>query len=537
MRFPDATRDQLAFDHLLPLPGQVLLGNGHGVSLPPPRVAGHAHEFEVALARHPRARHIGGVRHPSPGHFRSVADFAAHLRGLDPTWQIDVAVAAGGALARPITVHGRELANRFACHPMEGWDGTEDGRPTDLTLRRWRNFGRSGAALVWGGEAFAVQRDGRANHRQLYLEPSHDTVADLAALLAALREGAAEMGVSPSAQFVGLQLTHSGRFSRPEGPPAPQIAFAHPVLTEKYPYMASAHVLTDDELEAIGDNYVRAAQFAQQAGFDFVDVKCCHGYLLHELLGARARPGPYGGDFAGRTRLFERIVAGIRSACPGLPIGVRLSLADIVPFEKDPDTGVGRPMTTALPYEHGFGVDPRQPTQFDFAEPLALLRRFVELGIELVNVSLGSPYWNPHLQRPAAYPPSDGYQPPDDPLRFVKQHLDAVQAVKAAVPALKYVGTGYTYLQEWLGHVAQHEVAAGHTDFVGLGRMLLSYPELPHDLLAGRDVQKKRICRTFSDCTTGPRNGMVSGCYPLDPFYKQRPEAAVIKKLRDGAKA
>ncbi|MCA8963988.1 MAG: NADH:flavin oxidoreductase, partial [Planctomycetes bacterium] len=147
------------------------------------------------------------MRHPSPGHFRSVTDFAAHLRALDPTWQIDEQVTADGALAKPIAVHGRTLGNRFACHPMEGWDGTEDGRPTDLTLRRWRNFGRSGAALVWGGEAFAVQRDGRANHRQLYLEPQNDTLADLAALLAELRAGAAEMGVSAEAQFVGLQLT------------------------------------------------------------------------------------------------------------------------------------------------------------------------------------------------------------------------------------------------------------------------------------------------------------------------------------------
>lgn len=478
--------------------------------------------------------HDAQVRFPSPGHFRSASELAEHLASLDPEWRIDAEVEAGGALAHPLVVHGRTLSNRFACHPMEGWDGTADGRPSELTRRRWRNFGRSGAALVWGGEAFAVQRDGRANARQLYLEPANDVVADLASLLAELRAGAAEVGVAPDAQFVGLQLTHSGRFSRPDGPPAPLVAFDHAVLNAKYGYMAAARGLADDELETIAANYVRAAQLAQAAGFDFVDVKCCHGYLLHELLGARTRPGRYGGDFAGRTRLFERIVAGIQAACPGLPIGVRLSLVDTVPFEKDPATGLGRPMACTLPYQHGFGVDAEQPDRFDFAEPIRFLQRLVELGVELVNVSLGSPYWNPHLQRPAAYPPSDGYQPPADPLRFVRQHLDAVAAARRAVPQLRYVGTGYTYLQEWLGHVAQHEVAAGRTDFVGLGRMLLSYPELPQDLLAGRPVQRKRICRTFSDCTTGPRNGMVSGCYPLDPFYKQRPEAAAIKQLRGG---
>jgi 2,4-dienoyl-CoA reductase-like NADH-dependent reductase (Old Yellow Enzyme family) len=476
------------------------------------------------------------VRFQAPGHFRSASDFAAHLRTIDADWAIDEQVEADGPLGQPITVHGRELGNRFACHPMEGWDGTPDGRATELTLRRWRNFGRSGASLVWGGEAFAVQRDGRANDRQLYLDPGVDAGETMRQLLASLREGAAEAGMAAADQFVGLQLTHSGRFSRPDGPPAPLVAHRHPQLGSKYPHTADAHVLSDGELEAIGDNYVEAARLAQQAGFDFVDVKSCHGYLLHELLGARQRPGSYGGDLAGRTRLFERIVAGIRSECPGLHVGVRLSLADLVPFEKDPDTRLGRPMASERPYLHGFGVDQHDPATFDLAEPFELLQRYQQLGIELVNVTLGSPYYNPHLQRPAAYPPSDGYQPPADPLSFVKVHLDAVRAAKQAAPALKFVGTGYTYLQEWLAHCGQHEVRSGHVDFLGLGRMLLSYPDLPRDVLAGNDVQRKRICRTFSDCTTGPRNGMISGCFPLDPFYKAMPEAKKVKELRDGAR-
>lgn len=472
----------------------------------------------------------------APGHFRSATDFAAHLRTIDPGWAIDEQLEPQGPLAQPVTVHGRTLPNRVACHPMEGWDGTGDGRPTDLTLRRWRNFGRSGAALVWGGEAFAVQRDGRANDRQLYLDPQVDVAETMAQLLGALRAGAAEFGGGPEQQLVGLQLTHSGRFARPDGPPAPLLAHRHPQLAQKHAHTADAPVLTDGELEAIGDNYVRAAKLAQDAGFDFVDVKMCHGYLLHELLSARQRGGSYGGDLAGRTRLFERIVAGIRSACPGLHVGVRISLADTIPYEKDPDTRRGRPMACEGPYTHGFGVDPDDPSRFDLDEPLRLLRRFEALGVELVNVTLGSPYHNPHLQRPAAYPPSDGYQPPADPLVFVKQHLDVVRAAKRSAPALKFVGTGYTYLQEWLLHCGQREVRDGHVDFVGLGRMLLSYPELGRDVLAGREVQRKRICRTFSDCTTGPRNGMISGCFPLDPHYKAMPEAAKIKQLRDGAK-
>ena len=476
------------------------------------------------------------MRFQAPGHFRSAADFAAHLKSIDADWQIDADIQAGGPLAQPIEVHGQTLGNRFACHPMEGWDGTVDGRASDLTLRRWRNFGRSGAALVWGGEAFAVQRDGRANDRQLYLDANNDAGATMASLLAELRAGSAEAGGQGDEQFVGLQLTHSGRFSRPDGPPAPLVAHRHPQLGIKYPHTADAHQLTDAELEGLGANYITAAKLALNAGFDFVDVKTCHGYLLHELLGARSRAGSYGGDFAGRTRLFERIVAGIRSECPGLDIGVRLSFGDLLPFDKHPDTGLGRGMAAALPYLHGFGVDQQDPSKFDLTEPLQLLRRFEALGIELVNVTLGSPYYNPHLQRPAAYPPSDGYLPPADPLQFVKQHLDAVRQAKQASPNLKFVGTAYTYLQEWLANVAQYEVRHGHVDFVGLGRMLLSYPEMPRDVIAGLAVQRKRICRTFSDCTTAPRNGMISGCFPLDPFYKAMPEAQKVKALRDGGK-
>jgi len=475
------------------------------------------------------------VRFTPPGRFRTLAELRARLAEVAPALKCDEELlGAAGPFGRPITVLGRQLSNRFACHPMEGWDGTADGLPTDLTLRRWRRFGESGAALVWGGEAFAVQRDGRANARQLYREPAADALGGLSSLRAELLAGAAARGDAPGAQLIGLQLTHSGRFARPDGPPAPRPAFVHPVLDRKYPLLAGAPVLTDGELEGIGESFVAAARLAQQAGFDFVDVKCCHGYLLHEMLAARARPGTYGGSFAGRTRLLRRILADIRRACPGLGLGVRLSLADTAPYEAGPD-GIGRPMNCEIPYSHGFGVDARRPAEPDFAEPLQLLEVLQQEGVALLNVTLGSPYWNPHLQRPAAYPPSDGYQPPADPLTFVAQHAEAARRAKAAAPGLIVVGTGWTYLQEFLPHCAQPELAAGGADFVGLGRMLLSYPDLPRDLLAGRAPERRRLCRTFSDCTTAPRNGMVSGCYPLDDHYRALPEAARVKALRPEA--
>ncbi len=463
------------------------------------------------------------MRHPSPGRFKSLAAFAAHAAQVAPGLRADeVLRGADGPFGQPVMALGRRLANRFACHPMEGWDGTPEGGPTELTLRRWRRFGESGAALIWGGEAYAVCRAGRANPRQLFHNSGRDCAGDLARLLAAARCGGA---------LVGLQLTHSGRFARPEGPLVPRCVHRHPLLERKYPHDAAGALLSDAELEGIGEDFVAAARLAQRVGFDFVDLKCCHGYLLHETLAARSRSGPYGGEFAGRTRFFLRVVDAVRAACPGLGVGVRLSLGDTVPFERGAD-GVGRPMDHDLPYALGFGVDQEQPLRCDFSEPLRLLALLRARGVTLLNVTLGSPYWNPHLQRPAAYPPSDGYQPPADPLTMVARHLEAAQAAKAAQPDMLVVGAGWTYLQEFLPYYAQHELAAGGADFIGLGRMLLSYPELPRDLLAGREPDRRRLCRTFSDCTTAPRNGMVSGCFPLDAFYRAMPEAAGVRALR-----
>ena len=180
---------------------------------------------------------------------------------------------------------------------------------------------------------------------------------------------------------------------------------------------------------------------------------------------------------------------------------------------------------------HHFGISASDPTKIDMGEPVQVVQQLAESDVELLNITLGSPYWNPHLQRPAAYPPSDGYLPPVDPLQMVAVHLQAVRALKAAVPTSSFVGTGYTDLQEWLPNIAQWAVGRGDVDFAGLGRLLLSYPELPADLLAGRPLQRKRLCRTFSDCTTGPRNGMLSGCFPLDPYYQAMPEAQRVKAI------
>ncbi|MGE3407057.1 MAG: NADH:flavin oxidoreductase, partial [Pirellulales bacterium] len=362
-----------------------------------------------------------------------------------------------------------------------------------------------------------------------------ETRAGLKPLLSTLVAAHRERFGTVDDLLVGLQLTHSGRYSRPTAAgPRPRIAYHHPLLDARlgiHPENNGA-VISDDELERLLDKYVAAAGLAFEAGFRFVDLKACHGYLVHELLSGHARPGRFGGDFEGRTRFLRDLVGRVRAAWPELLVGVRLSAFDTVPYQ--PGTNAGEPAAhdQLLPYRYAFGVDPQKPTRGDLAETIRLLTVLQAAGVAVVNLSAGSPYYNPHLQRPALFPPSDGYQPPEDPLAGVVRQIIATRDCRAAVPGLLMVGTAYSYLQEFLPHVAQAVVRAGWADYIGLGRMVLSYPELPADVLAGQQLARKQFCRTFSDCTTGPRLGMMSGCYPLDPYYKAQPQAALLKAAK-----
>ena len=482
-------------------------------------------------------------RYTPPGHHRAVGAFRDHLRSLDPAFDCgEELLGPEGPMAKPVAVFGLEAGNRFAIHPMEGWDGNRDGSPSDLTRRRWRRFGMSGAKLVWGGEAVAVVAEGRANPNQLFIDDKRldECVGWLEALRREVLAGHQASGVGGERPVIGLQLTHSGRLSRPDPPPAlprPLRAQVHPVLDARLGEAAKRPLVSDKELEEIAGAYVRAARCAERAGYDFVDVKCCHGYLLHELLGANTRPGDYGGSFENRVRLPLRIIDAVRAACPGLGIGVRLSVGDVAPFAAG-GNGVGvAEVAGSAPADLGFGLNPPDVSvpESTCAEAIRYVRLLIEAGVEAVNVTMGSPYSCPHLSRPFTYPASDSYLPPEDPLRSVLRQLAAVRTVRAAFPQLALVGTGYSYLQEWLPYVAEAEVGGGHVDFVGLGRMVLACPHLPADVLAGRPLERRRVCRTFSDCTTGPRNGMVSGCYPLDEHYRRTAEFARIREIKKAA--
>jgi len=454
--------------------------------------------------------------------------------GIELPFDEQLETGPDSPLARPLEVGGRTIGNRWAVLPMEGWDASPEGRPTDLVRRRWRRFGISGAKLIWGGEAAAVRGDGRANPNQLLV--SEESLEELTALRGELVAAHEQTQGRVDDLLIGLQLTHSGRYSRPDGEARPRIAYRHPLLDARVGITDDAPLLDDDALDELVGDFVKAASRARRAGFDFVDIKHCHGYLLHELLSAVDRPGRYGGDLAGRTRFLRSVVSGIREQEPGLAIGVRLSAFDFVPFSPGED-GVGVPdRLDASGYRYAFGGD-GTGTGIDLAEPSALLELLEELEIRLVCVSAGSPYSCPHIQRPAFYPPSDGYLPPEDPLVGVTRLLSATAELKRRHPDLLFVGSGYSYLQEWLPHVAQRVIRENLADAVGIGRMVLSYPELPADVLAGRPLKKRLICRTFSDCTTAPRGGLVSGCYPLDEFYRQRPEHARLAELKKEAES
>ncbi len=452
--------------------------------------------------------------------FHQPADLlaAARDRGLDLRLADDLAPLFQPAAVGPLTV-----GNRLCVQPMEGCDGTPDGQPDELVLRRYQRFGAGGAKLIWG-EAAAVVEEGRANPRQLLV--AEHTAAGLAQLLDVCRRAHREACGDDGDLVIGLQLTHSGRYSYRR----PLLAVHDPVLDPRTvvdratgrTVDATYPLLSDDELGRLVDHYVAAARIAYRAGFQFIDVKQCHRYLLNELLAARRRPGSYGGSLENRTRLARDIIAAVRAEVPGLVVASRLNLYDAVPYRKRAGGEEGEPCPYRTPLECAWGTDPLDPLRPDLAEPLTWVRAMAGLGVALVNVSMGSPYATPHVTRPFEYPPPDGYQTPEHPLAGVDRHFRLAAAVQAALPALPVVGSGYSYLQEFFPAAGAANVRDGRCAFVGVGRATLSQPDFVRQLQAHGRLDRKRVCRTFSYCTALMRSKhhalgqFPTGCPPFD---------------------
>ena len=324
------------------------------------------------------------------GSIKSAEHFQEHLRCLGIKIPCDKELQNGreSSLRQPLIRRGIRIDNRIAVQPMEGWDCTLDGNPTENTLRRWQRFGRSGAKLIWGGEAAAVSQDGRANPNQLLVAPH--TEKGLDQLRRTLIEEHRRTTGSGDGLLIGLQLTHSGRYSRPNAGNRgePRILYRHPILDGRLNLASDYPVLTDGEVQTIIENFHRAAAIARKLGFDFVDIKHCHGYLGHEFLSARTREGAYGGSFEGRSRFLREVVQGINSGAPKLHVAVRLSAFDTIPFRPDATqssngklgSGIPERDEAMIPYRWGFGVDALHPTETDLTETVQFLALLEELG-------------------------------------------------------------------------------------------------------------------------------------------------------------
>jgi NADPH2 dehydrogenase len=443
--------------------------------------------------------------------YKSTADLLAENArlGIDLRYQDDLS-----PYDQPLAIGPRTVGNRWCIHPMEGCDGELDGTPGELTFRRYRRFGDGGAKMIWG-EACAVTEAGRANPRQIWLNDSN--ASSFAKMVDETRATHRLANGNDSDLLFGLQLTHSGRYSYR----TPVIACNDPLLYGRYRVTAETPLISDEDLKGLVDHYVASAKLAKQVGFDFVDVKQCHRYLLNELLGAKNRPGAFGGSFENRTRLARDIFTAIRSAVPGIILATRLNVFDSIPFKKGPDDD-GVPEPWNAPLQNGWGMNESDPFTPDLAEPLRWIAEMRQLGVTVVNVTIGNPYAQPHFGRPFEYPPPDGYESPEHPLIGVNRHFQATATIQQANPGYPIVGTGYSYLQEFLPQAGAANLHDGRVSLVGVGRATLAQPDWVRQLKEQGRLDRKRVCRTFSYCTAlmraknHPLGQYPTGCPPFD---------------------
>jgi 2,4-dienoyl-CoA reductase-like NADH-dependent reductase (Old Yellow Enzyme family) len=448
-------------------------------------------------------------------------------------------------LSQPVEIVGQgskgwRIGNSLAIHPMEGCDGELDGRPGELTFRRYRRFGAGGAKLIWF-EACAVVPEGRANPRQLWIhEGSASALKNL--LEECRRAHEQEFGTREDLVCV-LQLTHSGRYSFRDQ----RVAYEHPVL-DKYPYVSAWNspprsapwqVASDEYLASLEDRFVEATALARDAGFDGVDLKMTHGYLLVELLSARTRPGAYGGPLENRARLAMNVLAKIQARVgKDFLLAVRLGVYDGVPYAVSPDDSIGLPRPHEEPYPWGFGVNPQNPLEPDLAEPIRFIGWLRQRGVNLLNVSLGNPYVNPHFGRPYEKPNEGLYETPEHPLLGVARHFNATAKIQQAFPDLATVGTGYSWLQHFLINAGAANLKLGWVRMVGVGRGALAYPEFARDALTKGELDPLRTCKTLSFCTylmrqkNHPLGQFPTGCPPFD----KEGYGEVVKQARAAAR-
>ncbi len=397
-------------------------------------------------------------------------------------------------LGDSFTLGNKTIPNRLVCQAMEGCDGTADGAPDELTIRRYHRFAKGGAGLIWF-EATACLPEGRANPRQLWLTEAN--LDSYKRLLNEIRETSLrENGYAP---LIIMQNTHSGRYSKPEGKPAPIIAYNNPIFEKDTPIDPS-RIITDEELDRVGEALIHNSVLAEKAGFDGVDIKCCHRYLNSELLSAYERDGRYGGSYENRTRLLRESVEGSIAAVSGdFIVSSRLNVYD------------------GFPYPYGFGVKNDGSLDFDPTEPTQLLKDLYALGVRLLNITMGNPYFNPHVNRPFAM---GAYEAPEHPLLGVKRVLDGTALLKEAVPDMAIICSAVSYLGVAAPHVVAGYLFENKFDFGGFGRTIFAYPDFAKEILTKGEMDPKKICIACSKCTELMRSpGGTPGCVIRDPLY------------------
>lgn len=429
------------------------------------------------------------------------------LKGAIEELELDIPVEENiTCLARPLCVAGHKVPNSMAVHPMEGCDGNPDGSPGELTFRRYHRFAAGGAGLLWF-EACAVVKEGRANPRQIML--THENRDEFARLLEESLSAARESMGPEHRPFTVLQLTHSGRYSRPVDVPRPIIAHHDPLLDPTKNLPPDYPLITDDELERLEDAYVESAKLAFEVGFDAVDIKACHRYLLNELLAAHTREGRYGGTYENRTRLIRNVVGKVIAIAPrGRVVTARINIHD------------------SHPYPHGWGMSSTDPMQPDLTEPKRLVRELHELGMPIINITMGNPYFRPHINRPYDRPVQGAALPDEHPLVGVERLTGLTREVAQAIPEIAVIGSGYSWLRELWPYVAAGMIRDGGMKMVGLGRQSFAYPWFAKEIIETGKLQRGHTCVGCSRCTEIMRNDGRTGCALFDsevygPIYRE----------------
>ena len=404
-------------------------------------------------------------------------------------------------LANKIEIAGKTVNNRIVYQAMEGCDGTYDGAPDELTKRRYMRFAKGGAGIIWF-EATAVMNEGRANPRQMYL--TEKTEDEFKKIVSDIKETCIkENGFEP---IVIVQLTHSGRYSKPEGTPAPLIAYNNPIFEKDNP-IDKSRIVTDSYLDTLSEKLIQGAVWAKKLGFDGADIKSCHRYLLSEILSAYNREGKYGGSFENRTRLLcgavkeSKILTG-----KDFIITSRLNVYD------------------GFEYPYGFAVKEGEGITPDFTESKMLVKKLVENGIDMIDMTMGNPYFNPHVNRPFAM---GTYEPPEHPMVGVQRMLNGISEIAAEIKGTPVISSGISFLGAASANVCAGYISEGKFDFAGYGRETLAYPSCANAITSGENLDPKKLCICCGKCTEIMRRpGGTPGCVIRDgevymPLYKK----------------